>query len=171
MKPPTESARHAFIAEHRGGPLTQEQHRLLMRWARACITRVLPLAGEPLDARLAGAFAVAEAWETGAATVGAARKAAVGAIAVANEQTDPARIAFARGVGHMVATAHMADHAPGAAEYALKALAAAGLPFDTERAWQDEQLPDAIRELVLSDRERKAWFWQKQRDNARKRGA
>ena len=141
-----------FIAEHRGGPLTKEQHRQLIQWASACAEKVLPLFEANIDDRLKTARAVAHEWETGKASVGDARKASVGAIAVANEGTNPVSVAVARSVGHAVATAHMADHALEAADYALKAVKLAGHSVDQERQWQTEQLPADIRELVLSAR-------------------
>ena len=100
-----QSSRYSFIAEHRGGPLKKEQHRQLIHWAQNCIMHVLPLLGEEVDERLKDALEVAKAWEKGDASVGEARKAALGAIDVANESTDPVLIAIARGVGHAVATA------------------------------------------------------------------
>ena len=54
---------------------------------------------------------------------------------------------MARSVGHPVATAHMADHSLGTASYALKAVKNAGKSIDTERKWQDEQLPSEIKSL------------------------
>jgi hypothetical protein len=47
----------------------------------------------------------------------------------------------------------MADHSLGGALYALKALKIAGESIETERKWQDEQLPSEIRELVLTTRQ------------------
>ena len=44
----------------------------------------------------------------------------------------------------------MADHSLGASTYALKAVSATGASAEAERAWQVEQLPDEVRELVLS---------------------
>jgi hypothetical protein len=141
-----------FVAEHRGGPLKKDQHRQLIRWARECAEHVLPLLPESPDDRLKHALTVARQWEDGNASVGDARNASCGAIAVANEQKDPACVAFARSIGHVVATAHMADHAPGSADYALRVVKNAGGPFDAERQWQDDQLPPEIRELVISAR-------------------
>jgi hypothetical protein len=100
-----------FIAEHRGGPLKKEQHYQLITWACACRGNVLDLSGETTDERLKNALDVAKAWKQGNASVGDARNASVGAIAAANESSDPAAIAVARSAGHAVATAHMADHA------------------------------------------------------------
>ena len=141
-----------FVAEHRGGPLKKEQHHQLMEWACACAEHILPLYGEKTDERLIHALRVAKEWKQGKASVGDARKASLGAIAVANENTNPTAIAVARAVGHAVATAHMADHSLGPAWYALKAVKNAGLSIEAERKWQDEQLPAEIEELVLSAR-------------------
>jgi hypothetical protein len=53
--------------------------------------------------------------------------------------------------------AHVASHELGAAAYAIKAVRAAARTRDGESAgrlecrWQREQLPDAIRDLVLED--------------------
>lgn len=141
-----------FIAEHRGGPLEKTQHVLLMKWACECAEHVLPLLGEEPDERLTIALRVASEWARGNASVGQARKASLGAIAVARESANPVYIAVARAVGHAVATAHMADHSLGPAWYALKAVRSAGLSSEDERKWQDQQLPDKIRELVLSAR-------------------
>ena len=141
-----------FIAEHRGGPLKKQQHYQLMKWACDCTEHVLHLFGEPVDERLTNALLVAKAWTQGKASVDDARKASVGAHAVARELSNPAAIAIARSVGHAVATAHMADHSLGTVWYALKAVKHAGKSIDAEKKWQDEQLPFEIRELVLSAR-------------------
>ncbi len=141
-----------FVAEHRGGPLKNEQHRQLVKWACNCAENVLPLYGEETDERLKNALAVAKEWAKGRASVGEARKASLDAIKVANEISNPASVAVARSVGHAAATAHMADHSLGAADYALKAVKMAGKPVDMERKWQTEQLPADLLELVLTAR-------------------
>ena len=87
--------------------------------------------------------------------MGAAQKAAVRAHAAAREMTSKAAIAAARAAGHAVATAHMADHCLGAPFYALKAIEARGASTDAERTWQLEQLPDELRELVVSALEKR----------------
>lgn len=74
---------------------------------------------------------------------------------MANESSNPVAVAVARSVGHAVATAHMADHSLKAALYALKAVKNAGKSIDSERKWQNKQLPTEIMELVLSDRSKK----------------
>jgi hypothetical protein len=112
----------------------------------------LHLFGEKIDERLKNALDVAKAWKHGNASVGDARNASLNAIAVAREYSNPAAIAVARSVGHAVATAHMADHALGAALYALKAVKTAGKSIEAERTWQDEQLPQEIKDLVLTAR-------------------
>ncbi|MFA5778883.1 MAG: putative immunity protein [Elusimicrobiota bacterium] len=144
-----------FVAEHRGGSLKKEQHYQLIKWACDCAEHVLPLFGEKIDKRLTNALRVAKAWTKGKASVGDARKASVGAHAVARESSNPIAIAVARAVGHAVATAHMADHSLGPALYALKAVKNAGKSIDAERKWQDKQLPSEIKELVLTARSKK----------------
>jgi hypothetical protein len=49
----------------------------------------------------------------------------------------------------------MADHCLGAALYALKAVEATGKSADVERAWQLAQVPDELRDLVVSALERR----------------
>ena len=141
-----------FVAEHRGGPLKKERHYLVMTWACACAEHVLPLFGEIIDDRLQKALTVAKEWRSGNASVGDAMKASSAAHAAARESSDPAAIAVARSVGQAVATAHMADHALGAAWYALKAVKHAGQSPDAERRWQDERLPPGIKDLILTAR-------------------
>jgi hypothetical protein len=144
-----------FVAKHRGGSLEKEQHRQLMQWGCDCAENVLSLFGEEIDIRLKRALAVAKDWIKGNASVGDARKASVGAHAVARESSNPTSIAVARSVGHAVATAHMADHSLGAALYALKAVKSAGKSIEVERNWQNEQLPAEIMNLVLTGRTEK----------------
>jgi hypothetical protein len=144
-----------FIAEHRGGLLKKDHHRLLIKWACKCCEHVLPFCSEAADERLINALLIAREWVSGNAKVGDAMKASVGSHAVARESADPISIAVARSIGHAVATAHMADHSLGAAIYALKAVKFADKSVDAERKWQNEQLPSEIRELVLTTRSEK----------------
>lgn len=148
-----------FVAVHRGGPLTKENHLKLMQWARKCSEHILPFIGKNIDIRLVHALHIAKEWECGNAAVGDAMKASVGAHAAARGYTDPISVAIARSVGHAVATAHSADHSMGAALYALKALKYAGKSIAEERDWQTkqlQQLPSDIVELVLRTMVKKA---------------
>lgn len=137
-----------FVAEHRGGSLTKDQHRLLVQWARKCSEHVISIITTSVDPRLTHALLVSEEWENGDNTVGAAREASVGAIAVARAYTNPIDIAVARSVGHAVATVHMSDHCLHAAVYALKAVQLAGRSVDDEIEWQHAQVPEEVRDLV-----------------------
>lgn len=142
-----------FIAAHRGGALTKENHHKLIRWSRECSEHVLPLITGSIDARLKYALYVAKEWEAGNVSVGEARKASVGAHSVGRESSDPVSIAVARSIGHTVATAHMSDHSLGGALYALRAVRQTGESTDEEFAWQSRQLkhlPSEIEELVLT---------------------
>lgn len=85
-----------------------------------------------------------------------ARAAAGHAMAAARELRGAARDA-AYAAGQAAAVAHVAAHELGAAAYAIKA-ARVGAPEGegepaarAECRWQRDQLPDAIRELVLDD--------------------
>jgi len=140
-----------FIAVHRGGPLDRAKHRLLAAWAAGCAEHVLPLFEEcSSDDRPQRAIETAKRWARGEVPVGDAQKAAVAAHAAAREMTSKSATAAARAAGHAVATAHMADHSLGAALYAVKAVEATGASAEVERAWQIEQLPAQVRELILS---------------------
>ena len=142
-----------FIALHRGGPLTKDQHYLLTNLACEYAEHILPLIPNPIDECLRNALSIAKLWTQGAASVGDARKASVAAHAFARSSSNPVEIAVARAIGHAVATVHMADHSLGPAYYALKAVKSAGLSVEQERKWQDEQIPTEIRELFLTARE------------------
>jgi hypothetical protein len=77
-------------------------------------------------------------------------------MAAARELSGAARHA-AYAAGQAAVVAHVAAHELGAAVYAIKAARAAAPKGESEIAgrlecrWQREQLPDAIRDLVLDD--------------------
>jgi len=85
-----------------------------------------------------------------------ARTAAGRAMAAARDLSGAARHA-AYAAGQAAAVAHVAAHELGAAAYAIKAARAAAPDGERENAgrlecrWQHDQLPEAIRELVLDD--------------------
>ncbi|MCF0062656.1 hypothetical protein MUK70_01100 [Dyadobacter chenwenxiniae] len=127
-----------------------QEHKDLMEWASNCVKHALVHIGEHSNTSLTKILDVGQAWKHGKASVGDARSAALAAIAIANELKDPAKISAARAIGHAVATAHMADHALRAVDYALKALNNEDRP--SEKQWQNQQLPESIRTLVLTAR-------------------
>ena len=157
-----------FVTIRRGGTLEDLNHHLLAIWAADCAEHVLHyfLAQHPDDNRPQFAINQARAWSRGEISMTLAREAAYAAHDAAKETTNIASAA-ARAAGHAAATAHMADHELGAAAYAIKAVRIAASP-DTqdiaakdECAWQRNQLPNAIRDLVVSDqkkRNNKFWF-------------
>jgi hypothetical protein len=156
-----------FITIRRGGTLTDSDHRLLAWWAAACAEHVLHLfeAVQPSDPRPRQAIELARAWARGEIKMSQARAAAGYAQAAARELSGAARHA-AYAAGQAAAVAHVAAHELGAAAYAIKAARAAAPGGEGESAgrleccWQREQLPDAIRELVLEDqRLRNAICW------------
>jgi Imm-5 like putative immunity protein len=146
-----------FVTIRRGGTLTDSDHRLLALWAASCAEHVLHLfeSLQPSDARPRQAIEQIRAWTRGEIRMSASRAAGGHAMGAARELGGPARHA-AYAAGQAAAVAHVAAHELGAAAYAIKAARAAA-PRCEERAgrlecrWQREQLPDAIRELVLDD--------------------
>ena len=147
-----------FIAIRRGGTLTDLDHQLLALWAAACAEHVLHLfeSVQPADPRPRQAIEQARAWARGEVTMSRARTAAGHAQAAARDLSGAARYA-AYAAGQAAAVAHVAAHELGAAAYAIKAVRAAASTGEGESAgrlecqWQREQLPEAIRELVLDD--------------------
>jgi hypothetical protein len=147
-----------FITIRRGGTLTDSDHRLLALWAAACAEHVLHLfeSVQPSDPRPRQAIELTRAWVRGEIKMSQSRAAAGFANAAARELKGAARYA-AYAAGQAAAVAHVAAHELGAAAYAIKAARAAAPGCEGESAgrlecrWQREQLPDAIRELVLED--------------------
>jgi hypothetical protein len=147
-----------FITVRRGGTLQDSDHRLLAVWAADCAEHVLQLfeAAQPTDARPRQAIELARAWVRGEITMSQARTAAGHAQAAARDLSGAARHA-AYAAGQAAAVAHVAAHELGAAAYAIKAVRAAAPDGEAENAgrlecqWQREQLPEAIRDLVLDD--------------------
>ncbi len=147
-----------FITIRRGGTLTDSDHHLLALWAAACAEHVLHLfeSAKASDVRPRRAIDQARAWARGEITMSEARAAGGHAMAAARVLNGAARhAAFAAGQAAVVA--HVAAHELGAAAYAIKAARAAAPECEGEMAgqrecrWQREQLPDAIRTLVLDD--------------------
>lgn len=157
-----------FITLRRGGTLTDADHHLLAPWAAACAEHVLHLfeARQPTDPRPRQAIALARLWAQGEIRMTQARTAAGHSMAAARELGGAARNA-AYAAGQAAAVAHVAAHELGAAAYAIKAARAAVVESERDQAgrlecqWQREQLPDAIRALVLDDQRLRndlCWF-------------
>jgi hypothetical protein len=147
-----------FVTIRRGGTLTDTDHRLLALWAALCAEHVLHLFEnvQPADPRPRQAIEQARAWTRGEITMTQARAAGGHAMAAARNLRGAARHA-AYAAGQAAVVAHVAAHELGAAAYAIKAARAAAPEGQGESArqrecrWQREQLPEAIRALVLDD--------------------
>jgi hypothetical protein len=146
-----------FITIRRGGTLTDADHRLLALGAADCAQHVLHLfeAAQPSDPRPRRAIEHARSWTRGEVRMSDSRAAGGHAMGAARPlRGAPRHAAYA--AGQAAAVAHVAAHELGAAAYAIKAARAAA-PGCEESAgrlecqWQREQLPDAIRDLVLDD--------------------
>ena len=156
-----------FVKIRRGGTLTDADHQLIALWAAACAEHVLALfeSAQPEDPRPRQAIELARAWARGEVTMTQARAAGGHAMGAARDLRGAARhVAYAAGQAAVVA--HVAAHELGAAAYAIKAARAAAPQGEGARAgrrecrWQRDQLPEAIRALVLEDqRARNAICW------------
>ena len=156
-----------FVTIRRGGSLTDSDHHLLALWAASCAEHVFDLFEliRPDDPRPRYAIEQARAWSRGEITMSQARAAGGHAMGAARDLRGSARHA-AYAAGQAAVVAHVAAHELGAAAYAIKAARAAAPQGGCESAgklecrWQRDQLPEAIRELVLDDqRIRNAICW------------
>ena len=147
-----------FITIRRGGTLQDADHHLLALWAADCAEHVLHLfeAAQSNDKRPRRAIEMVRAWTRGEITMSESRAAGGHAMAAARALRGAARhAAFA--AGQAACVAHVAAHELGAAAYAIKAVQAAAQKEESESAgrrecqWQRDQLPEAIRDLVLDD--------------------
>jgi hypothetical protein len=143
-----------FVTIRRGGTLTDSDHHLLALWAGSCAEHVLDLfeSAQPEDPRPRQAIEHARAWLRGEVKMTQARAAGGHAMDAARNLGGAARhAAYAAGQAGAVA------HELGAAAYAIKAARVAAPEGEGEAAgrlecqWQRDQLPEAIRELILDD--------------------
>jgi hypothetical protein len=150
-----------LITIRRGGTLTDSDHHLHGLWAAGCAEHVLHFFETecPADTRPREAIEAIRAWTQGQMTMMESRAAGGHAMGAARETMGAARHA-AYAAGQAACVAHVAEHNLGAAAYAIKA-ARAGSPGNEDMAgrleceWQREQLPGAIRELVIEDQRRR----------------
>ena len=154
--PPVRDPR--LVTVRRGGTLTDPDHHRLALWAAACAEHVLPLfeSAHRGDPRPREAIEHARAWVRGEVKMMESRAAGGHAMGAARDKRGAARFA-AYAAGQAGCVPHVAAHDLGAAAYAIKAARAAAPKDEAERAaclecrWQRDQLPAAIRELVLDD--------------------
>ncbi len=147
-----------FITIRRGGTLTDSDHQLLALWAAACAEHVLHFfeSAKPSDPRPRRAIEAARAWTGGELKMMETRALGGHAMGAARDLRGAARFA-AYAAGQAAVVAHVAAHELGAAAYAIKAVRAAAPKGESESAgrrecqWQRDQLPEAIRDLVLDD--------------------
>lgn len=157
-----------FITIRRGGILTDSDHHLLALWAADCAEHVLHLfeSVKPSDLRPRLAIEQIRARVRGEIKMTQSRAAGGHAMAAARDLRGAARNA-AYAAGQAAVVAHVAAHELGAAAYAIKAVKDSIGKYEREETgrkecqWQRDQLPDAIRGLVLDDqrvRNHLCWF-------------
>jgi len=139
---------------------SKEDQKVLAIWAADCAERILPIFENayPNDERPRKAIESCQTWvRTGVfkmAEIRAASLAAHAAARAAKGRKNEAACFAARAAGQAAGTAHVAQHAYGAALYALKAIAAsdpgqAEVRLEEERNWQAQHLPENLREEVI----------------------
>ena len=137
---------------------SRPDQKWLATWAADCAERVLPFFEKsyPADIRPRKAIEAGRTWvHTGVFKMAVIRGASLAAHAAARgvKENDMAGFA-ARAAGQAVATAHVPQHAFGAAYYTLKAIAAADpdhakVKVAKERDWQSRHIPTHLRQEVL----------------------
>ncbi len=142
---------------------SRQDQKLLATWAAHCAKRVLPFFENayPNDDRPRKAIEACRKWvRTGVFRMADIRKASLDAHAAARKaKKNNAACYAARAAGQAVATAHVPQHAFGAAYYSLKI--AASNPTNPEAKiareikWQTQHLPKNLRQAWLD--------WQSQR--------
>ena len=139
---------------------SRAEQRSLARWAADCAERVLPLFENafPKDDRPRQAIESLRRWiKTGVFSMREIRAASLGAHAAARAAMPNEAATFAaRAAGQAVGTAHVTQHAYGAALYALKAVIAQADPATAatsaaeERRRQSRRCPARLRSGVMS---------------------
>jgi hypothetical protein len=145
-----------FVKEYK--KYSKQDQRLLAIWAADCAEHVLPLFEKtnPKDDRSREAIETGRRWvRTGVFKMSEIRGASLAAHAAARETKNKSACFAARAAGQAVATAHVPQHAYGAAYYALKAVAAsdpdnAEAKIAEELNWIMQHLPENLRREVLS---------------------
>lgn len=138
---------------------SKQDQRSLATCAADCAERVLPYfeKAHPKDDRPRKAIEACRTWvRTEVFKMADVRGAPLAAHASAREaKEDNAACFAARAAGQAVATAHVPQHAFGAAYYALKAVAAtdpanAEIKVAQERDWQSRRLPRNLKQEFLN---------------------
>lgn len=136
----------------------KDDQKLLAIWAIDCAERVLPFFEKiyPSDSRPRIAIETCQRWvSTDEFKMSVIRKTSLDSHAAARDVIDNAAACFAaRAAGQAVATAHITQHAYGAAYYALKAIAATDVAnaennVADEMEWQSQQLPESLRQEIM----------------------
>ncbi len=136
----------------------KQDQRSLANCAADCAERVLPFFEKayPKDSRPRKAIEACRIWvRTGMFKMSDVRGTSLAAHAAAREAKENNASCFAaHAAGQAVATAHVSQHAFGAAYYALKAIAAvnpdtAGVRTNREHNWQSRRLPKHLRQEFL----------------------
>jgi hypothetical protein len=147
-----------FTTIRRGGTLTDKDHYMLAIWAAKCAEHLLHYfeIEYPEDNRPRKAIESARKWACSEIKTTEAKIAAYYSNAAARDRVGSAKFA-ALAAGQAAAVAHIPAHELGAAAYAIRAVMESSKNEEKknkgreECKWQQEQLPEEIKELVLED--------------------
>jgi hypothetical protein len=127
----------------------RQEQKSLASWAADCAERVLPFFEKkyPKDERPRKAIEACRAWaKTGIFKMADIRKSSLSAHAAARKAKRDDKACFAaRAAGQAVATAHVPEHAFGAAYYSLKIAGSAKAKIAREHKWLSKHIPKNLR--------------------------
>jgi hypothetical protein len=127
----------------------RQEQKSLASWAADCAERVLPFFENkyPKDERPRKAIEACRAWaKTGIFKMADIRKASLSAHAAARKAKRDEKACFAaRAAGQAVATAHVLEHAFGAAYYSLKIASSSKAKLAREHKWLSKHIPKNLR--------------------------
>ncbi len=128
------------------------RHKRIAAWALACAERSLVVyeRDDAGDVRPRRALAALQAWIAGADHAEEARTASLAAHAAARESVDEAARLAARSAAQAAGVVRSVRHAPHAASYARRAIAAAGGDEESELAWQRSNADDVVRAFLAA---------------------
>ena len=134
--------------------LTEEERRVVARWAVTFAERVLPMFdAEPMaQEQIRDAVVRTRAFSAGSSTAAEEIRKRLVAVKAAKAATTPQGAAAARSVAQAASVAHMGAHALGAAAYAVKAMSLANPArpeaVADEIAWQLAALTDEEQSIL-----------------------
>jgi hypothetical protein len=138
-----------WVLEHRGGILSIEKQKILMKWAIHCVVHLFPLLNNNINEKIIEAINIGNNWIIGQVKTGEAIKTAREIIKYIKTLDNKLEVAITRDAGHAVSTAHMADHAMGPVKYGLDAIKIIKKKKKKEIEWHINNFPIELKEQIM----------------------